>query len=152
MNPEDLYHTGIVVEDFDAAMRWFTDVAGYRWCDELAVEQEVWTPEGERKVPIHFAYSMSEPRLEVVEAVPDTVWAPSGSGAHHLGFWSDDVDSDIEKLVRNGIHVEVKAPMPDGSSLWAYCHGPGAPRLELVSRSLEPMMADWFATGRSPLG
>ena len=152
MKPEDLYHTGIVVEDFDAALPWFTDVVGYRWCDELAVDQDVWTPEGERTVPIRFAYSMSEPRLEVLQAVPGTVWVPSSSGAHHLGFWSDDVDGDIEMLVGNGLHVEVRAPMPDGSSLWAYCHGPFGPRVELVSRSLEPMMADWFATGRSPLG
>ncbi len=152
MKPEDFYHTGIVVEDFDAALRWFTDVAGYRWCDDLAVEQEVWTPDGNRVVPIHFAYSMSEPRLEVLQTVPDTVWVPSNSGAHHLGYWSDDVDEDIQTLVENGFQVEVKAPMPDGSALWAYCHGPRGPRVELVSRSLEPMLADWFATGRSPLG
>ena len=152
MKPEDLYHTGIVVEDFEAALRWFNDVAGYCWCDELTIDQDVWTPAGERPVSIRFAYSMSEPHLEVIEALPGTVWVPTSSGAHHLGFWSDDVDRDIEKLVANGLHVEVKAPTPDGSTLWAYCHGPSGPRIELVSRSLEPMMVKWFATGRSPFG
>jgi len=152
MKPEDLYHTGIVVEDFDAALQWFTDVAGYRWCDELALEQVVWTPDGERTVPIRFAYSTSEPRLEVLQAVPGTVWMPSTSGVHHLGYWSDDVDRDVDTLVRHGLEAEVKAPKPDGSSMWAYCRGDSGPRVELVSRSLEPMMADWFATGRSPLG
>jgi len=152
MKPEDLYHTGIVVEDSDASLRWFSEVAGYRWCDELALEQSVWTPSGVRTVPIRFAYSMNEPRLELLAAVPNTVWVPSSSGAHHLGFWSDDVDRDIETLVAHGLRVEVRAPMPDGASLWAYCHGLSGPRVELVSRSLEPMMAEWFATGRSPLG
>jgi len=152
MKPEDLYHTGIVAEDFDAALRWFTDVAGYRWCDELAIEQVVWTPDGEQTVPIRFAYSMSEPRLEVLQAVAGTVWTPSTSGAHHLGYWSDDVDRDVDLLMRHGMHVEVRAPVPDGSSMWAYCHGVLGPRIELVSRTLEPMMSEWFATGRSPMG
>ena len=151
MKPEDLYHTGIVVEDFEAALEWFTKVAGYRWCDELALEQTVWTTGGERTIPIRFAYSMSEPRLEVLQAVPGTVWVPSNSGIHHLGYWSDDVDADLAVLAEAGLQVEVKAPTPKGSSLWAYCRGESGPRIELVSRALEPMMAEWFATGRSPL-
>ncbi|HTT87107.1 MAG TPA: VOC family protein [Acidimicrobiales bacterium] len=151
MKAEDLYHTGIVVEDFEGAQRWFTEVAGYRWCDDLSVEQTVWTPEGERGVPIRFAYTMGEPRLEILQAVPGTVWTVSTSGIHHLGYWSDDVDGDVEMLVGNGLRAEVKAPLPDGSSLWAYCRGDRGPRVELVSRSLEPMMAEWFASGRSRL-
>ena len=72
MKPEDLYHTGIVVDDFAATLSWLTKVAGYQWCDEFAGEQVVETPEGERTVPFHFAYSMNEPRLEFIEAVPGT--------------------------------------------------------------------------------
>jgi lactoylglutathione lyase len=151
MKAADLYHTGIVVEDFEGAQRWFTDVAGYRWCDDLSVEQVVWTPEGERTVPIRFAYTMNEPRLEVLQAVAGTIWTVPTSGVHHLGYWSDDVDRDLDMLERSGLQAEVKAPLPDGSSLWAYCRGSSGPRLELVSRSLEPMMAEWFASGRSRL-
>ena len=152
MRPEDLYHTGVVVEDFDATLRWLSDVAGYRWCDDLEFEQVVWTPDGEKAVSIRFTYSMDEPHLEVIQAVAGTVWTPSTSGVHHLGYWSDDVDHDLETLVDAGMRVEVKAPMPDGSSMWAYCRGERGPRVELVSRALEPMMASWFATGRSPFG
>ena len=152
MKAEDLYHTGIVVEDFEGGQRWFTAVAGYRWCDDLRVEQTVWTPEGDKTVPIRFVYTMSEPRLELLQAVPGTIWMPSNSGVHHLGYWSDDVDGDLDMLVRHGLRAEVKAPLPDGSSLWAYCRGDSGPRVELVSRVLEPMMAQWFATGRSRLG
>ncbi|HMK62084.1 MAG TPA: VOC family protein [Acidimicrobiales bacterium] len=152
MKPESLYHTGIVVDDFEAALAWFTEVAGYRWCEELALDQTVWTPGGDRTVPIRFAYSMSEPRLEILQAVPGTVWMPANSGIHHLGYWSDDVDADLDVLGGAGYEAEVKAPTAKGSSLWAYCRADGRPRVELVSRSLEPMMAEWFATGRSPLG
>jgi hypothetical protein len=31
MNPSDLYHTDLVVEDVDAAVACFSDTAGYRW-------------------------------------------------------------------------------------------------------------------------
>ena len=151
MKPEDLYHTGIVVEDFAASLERLTEVAGYRWCDEMALEQTVWTPQGQQTVPIRFTYSMSEPRLEILQSVPGTVWMPATSGIHHLGYWSDDVDGDLEVLAGQGYVVEVKAAMSRQSSLWAYGRPGSGPRIELVHRSLEPMMADWFATGRSPL-
>ena len=150
MEPTDLYHTGIVVEDFEGALAWLTTVAGYRWCEEFALEQSVWTPDGERTVPIRFTYSMDEPRLEVIESVTGTVWVPPDSGIHHLGYWCDDVGREIEALTGRGMAVEVRAPMPDGSTLWAYCRGATGPRIELVSRTLEPLMARWFATGLSP--
>jgi catechol 2,3-dioxygenase-like lactoylglutathione lyase family enzyme len=152
MKAEDLYHVGIVVDDLDASLKWFSDVAGYRWCDQFAGEQTVETPNGEVTVPIRFAYSMSEPRLEVLQSVPDTLWVPADSGVHHVGYWSDDLDADIGALEANGLEVEVRAPMPDGTSLWAYCKGTTGPRVELVSRLIEPTMTERFKTGRSPQG
>lgn len=152
MKPEDLYHTGIVVADFDATLQWFTDVAGYRWCDEYAGEQTVKAADGEKTIPLRFAYSINEPRLEILQAIPGTLWAPTSSGVHHLGYWSDDVDRDIDALVATGFKIEVRAPLPDGTSLWAYCKGETGPRIELVSRLIEPAIREWLATGRSPLG
>jgi hypothetical protein len=67
-----------------------------------------------------------------------------------MGYWSDDVDRDVATLVARGLQVEARAPNPDGSSLWAYCKGPIGTRIELVSRSLEPLMSPWFTTERSP--
>ena len=37
MKPDDLYHKGIVVDDRDATLKWFTVVAGYRWTDVVEV-------------------------------------------------------------------------------------------------------------------
>ncbi len=67
---------------------------------------------------------------------------------HHLGYWSDDVESDLATLEATGMGYEVKAFNPDGSGtlLWAYCKGPAGPRIELVSRAMEPFIAYWFAT------
>jgi hypothetical protein len=144
---EDLYHTGIVVEDFDATLSFLSEAAGYRWCDPYAGDVPIVTPQGERTVPMRMAYSVTEPRLELIEAIPGTVWVPADSGVHHLGYWSDDVDGDAAALMARGLSVEVKAPSPDGSSMWAYCKGDAGPRIELVSRLIAPALRQMFAAG-----
>jgi hypothetical protein len=149
MKPEALYHAGIVVEDFDATLAWFTTIAGYRWCQEYAGDVSVVTPEGEITVPMRLSYSMNEPRLEILQAVPGTLWMPADSGVHHLGYWSDDVDADLATLTATGLTVEARAPLPDGSSLWAYCKAASGPRVELVSRVIEPALSQMFATERA---
>ena len=90
---DDLYHTGIVVDDLDAAMDWFTKAAGYRWTRAVDVEQVV-TPDGEITMPMRIAYSGRRTTARVLQTIPGTVWVPANSGVHHLGYWSDDVESD----------------------------------------------------------
>lgn len=144
MKPTDLYHAGIVVDDFDSTLAWFTETAGYRWCEPYAGEQLVVTPEGEQSIPMRITYSMDEPRLEVLQAVPGTVWIPADSGIHHLGYWSDDLDGDVAMLERNGMKLEVTAPLPDGGTLFAYCKAPGKTRIELVNGIMQPMITEWM--------
>jgi catechol 2,3-dioxygenase-like lactoylglutathione lyase family enzyme len=144
MRPEDLYHAGIVVEDFDATLAWFTETAGYRWCQPYTGEQLVVTPDGEETIPMRLTYSVDEPHIEILQAVPGTVWMPADSGIHHLGYWSDEVDEDVAKLERNGLKLEVTAPLPDGATLFAYCKGAGRTRIELVNRIMQPMITEWI--------
>jgi lactoylglutathione lyase len=95
---------------------------------------------------MRMAYSGDAPRLEFLQTIPNTVWTPADSGVHHLGYWSDDVDADVATLEANGMELEVKSLLPEGSTLWAYCKGGTGPRIELVSRAMEPFIAQWFAT------
>ena len=115
MKAENLYHTGIVVDDIEATMDWFTKVAGYTWTDVVTVDQDAVTPDGEVTIPMKMVYSGAEPRLELLQTVPGTVWTPADSGVHHLGYWSDDVESDLATLESNGMAFEVKSYNPDGS-------------------------------------
>lgn len=66
----------------------------------------------------------------------------------NLGYWSDDVESDLATLESNGMALEVKSYNPDGSGtlLWAYAKGRTGPRIELVSRGMEPFIAYWWGT------
>jgi catechol 2,3-dioxygenase-like lactoylglutathione lyase family enzyme len=95
VKPENLYHSGIVVDDLDATLDWFTKVAGYRWTDVVEVDQVAQTPNGEVTIPMRMAYSGNAPRLEILQTAPGTIWVPADSGVHHLGYWSEDVESDL---------------------------------------------------------
>jgi lactoylglutathione lyase len=130
---------------------WFTKVAGYRWTDVVEVDQVAHTPDGEVTIPMRMAYSGHAPRVEILQTVPGTVWIPADSGVHHLGYWSDDVESDLATLEANGMRYEVKSYNPDGSGtlLWAYFKGPTGPRIELVSRAMEPFIEYWWSTADS---
>jgi short chain dehydrogenase/Glyoxalase/Bleomycin resistance protein/Dioxygenase superfamily len=93
-------------------------------------------------------YSGADPRLELLQTVAGTVWTPADSGVHHIGYWSDDVESDLATMESHGLTYEVKSYNPDGSGtlLWAYAKGPTGPRIELVSRGMEPFIAYWWST------
>jgi catechol 2,3-dioxygenase-like lactoylglutathione lyase family enzyme len=148
VKPENLYHSGIVVDDLDATLDWFTKVAGYRWTDVVEVEQVAQTPDGEVTIPMRMVYSGDAPRVEIIQTAPGTIWVPADSGVHHLGYWSDDVESDLATLESSGMHYEAKSYNPDGSGtlLWAYAKGPTGPRIELVSRAMEPFIEYWWST------
>ena len=98
MKAENLYHTGIVVDDLDATMEWFSKLAGYTWTDVVEVEQVAQTPSGEVTIPMKMVYSGADPRLELLQTVAGTIWTPADSGVHHIGYWSDDVESDLAAL------------------------------------------------------
>ena len=148
MKAEHLYHTGVVVDDLEATMERLAKVAGYTWTDVVTVDQEAVTSDGDVTSPMKMVYSGAEPRLELLQTVPGTVWTPADSGVHHLGYWSDDVESDLATLESNGMALEVKSYNPDGSGtlLWAYAKGSTGPRIELVSRNMEPFIAYWWET------
>jgi Glyoxalase/Bleomycin resistance protein/Dioxygenase superfamily len=146
MRAADQFHIGVVVEDLEGALAELAGLFGYEWCDEVRVDQPVHLPAGDTTVEFQFRYSRSTPRLEVIQQQPGTLWMPAaGSGIHHLGYWSDDVAADGAALERAGYALEAAGAGPEGSRSWAYHRSPTGPRIELVSRSLEPFMAVMWA-------
>jgi hypothetical protein len=147
MQATDQFHVGIVVDDLDAALAELADLFGYEWADEIAVEQLVHFPSGPTTVQFRFRYSRTSPRLEVIQAQPGTLWTRvPGSGLHHLGYWSDDVTGDGEALERAGYELEAAGVDEQAIRMWSF-HGSGTgPRIELISRTLEPFMALMWST------
>ena len=147
MNAADQFHIGIVVDDLDAALEEFGGLLGYEWCPVFAIETPVILPEGEVMVDLRFVYSKTEPRVELIRAMPGTPWVPAtDSGIHHAGYWSDDMAGDGRSLDASGYAEEARGVLPDGTPMWAYYRSPRGLRIELVSRQLRAGLEQYWAS------
>lgn len=153
LNAEDQYHVGIVSDDPAATMARLTGLLGYQWADPIGGPVSVSLPggagdkDGDTTVEIRAWYSVTTPRLEVVQSIPGTVWSRADSGLHHFGYWVDDVPATIDALEAGGYVREAVGKLPNGQPYWAYLSEPAGPRMEVVSRQLQPMMERYFTTG-----
>lgn len=139
LNPADLYHTGMVVADLDAAMVALTATGGYDWTTPFSSALSVLDNEGrEQSVDFRFAYTIQSPHLELVQEIPGTIWTPApGNAAHHLGYFVDDLPGTSLQLEAAGFAREVCA-IADGNApvAFAYHQHPSGVRIEIVDRSL----------------
>jgi hypothetical protein len=147
----DQYHAGIVSDDPAATMAQLSELLGYEWGEPLGGTVTVSLPQGDTTVEMRMWYSTTTPRLEVVQSHPGTVWSRADSGLHHYGYWVDDVAATIKALEAGGYTFEAAGTRPDGVPYWAYLASPAGPRLEIVSRELQPLMERYFATGKVSL-
>jgi hypothetical protein len=143
----DQYHVGIVVDDPAATMAQLTELLGYEWADPIGGTITVSLPGGDREIEMRAWYSKTTPRLEIVQSHPGTVWSRADSGLHHFGYWVDDLAATISDLEKRGYALEAAGKLPDGQPYWAYLSAPAGPRLEVVSRQLQPIMERYFETG-----
>jgi hypothetical protein len=147
MNPlrqSDLYHFGIVVDDFEQVRNELTGVAGIAWGLEGEYDVPVLFDDGAQTVSFRFAYSVDGPvRIELVQAVPGTLWdVPSGGQAHHLGYWAQDVAAVSEQLAASGLPrvAKVGAHAEDEPTMVVFHKGRFGPYYEVVDTSLRAGM------------
>lgn len=136
MNPADLYHLGIVVDDLDATLDELSRTLGYRWGIVVEADSPIRVGGEQQTLHSRFAYSKDEPRLEIIQALPGSAIWTAGAAVHHMGYWTDDVATEVARLAGAGCTEEVTGLGPDGSPMWAYVRGPVG-RIELVDRRLE---------------
>jgi hypothetical protein len=136
----DLYHTGIVVPDVEAAMARMSEVAGYRWTKPLSRELPIRMADGERVLTLRYAYSLDAPHIELIQEVPGTPWtATAHAAAHHLGYFCDDLPATSNGLEAAGFALEACAVTDgDAPSVFAYHLAPTGERIEIVDRALMP--------------
>jgi hypothetical protein len=146
MRAIDQYHVGIVVPDVDAEIVRLSSLFGHEWTDELAVTLDVEFPTVRRPIELVVRYSRTAPHLELIRAVPGTFWMPvAASTLHHLGFWSDDLEADGAELEAAGYSWDAVGYDPTGMAQWSYWSCPERPRIELVTRAVQPFMEALFA-------
>jgi len=143
LRPEDLYHTGIVVPDLEAAMARLTALAGYRWITPLSYTLPFRTATETRELTSTIVYSVQSPHLELIQEVPGTPWtAAPGNAVHHLGYFTDNLTETAQLLERTGFTFEMTAEISGvpGSelALFAYYVDAMGTRIEIVDRALFP--------------
>ena len=139
LDPADQYHVGIVVEDFEAARDLLSETCGYEWGTEVRLEYTMRLPTGTVTYEQRLQYSVTEPRLELVQAAAGTPLQPSSSGLHHFGYWCDDVARTSAELVARGWTWECGGGEED-APVWAYHRHPAGVRVELVSSAMRELM------------
>jgi hypothetical protein len=140
LRPEDLYHTGIIVPDLDAAMARLSALAGYRWITPLSYTLPFRTATGTRELTSTIVYSVQSPHVELLQEVPGSPWtAAPGNSVHHLGYFTDDLADTAELLESNGFTFEMTADVPGQDlALFAYYVDRFGTRIEIVDRALFP--------------
>lgn len=134
------YHIGLVVPDIDAAMDHLGRTLGLHWAKLQHTDMGV-TIDGERVTrEISFVYSTDgPPYLELIsESGPP--WAPH-EGLHHLGFWTDDLPTDLARMLADGYTMAARGRG------FAYLSSPTGTYVELVDTRSRPAFDRWMAGG-----
>ncbi|NYG97677.1 catechol 2,3-dioxygenase-like lactoylglutathione lyase family enzyme [Schumannella luteola] len=120
----ELNHLGIVTDDLDRSVAFYVDLLG---------AQPVWSAEV-AAAGMRIAYlQLAQGLVELIEFAAGT--APAG--ANHLGYLSDDLDGDVDRLRDAGATVTVE-PRATGSGVGrqALVLDPDGVAIELLQRDL----------------
>ncbi len=138
----ELYHTGFVVDDLAAAQAELGPLLGVTWLTGGGTVQ-IDTPDGASVVETRYALSAEGPHhLELVQAVPGTLYVAAGpTAAHHLGYWVDDVAAASAALEASGLPMAASVGMAGGRRpMAAYHRTAGGLFVELVARSMRKVL------------
>lgn len=146
-----LFHIGIRVTDLAAAMAEVGEQTGVTWASVQDRPMSVWLPgSGPAVLQLALTYSVEGPvHLELMQGPAGSIWdGHDVPGAHHFGYWSDDVAADTEGLLAAGWTLELAANPPDeGYGRFTYVRSPSGYLLEPVSISAKARFERWWAGG-----
>jgi Glyoxalase/Bleomycin resistance protein/Dioxygenase superfamily len=142
LHHDDLFHTGIVVDDLAAARDALGRDMGLTWREGGAAVRLI-TEDGARTVQTAYALSCEGPHhVELVQSIEDTLWTvPSPGHAHHLGWWVDDVAAADAALRRRGAeHLGTVAMTDEAAPMCAYFRLNDGPCVEIVDRAFKRVL------------
>ncbi len=142
------YHVGVVVDDLEGTMAAHSLATGSEWASVQELTVALCDERGCTSTPVRITYTRQGPTyVELIEAVPGTVWTASDA-VHHVGVWCDDVDAESRRLESEGFAAVAWAEGREGRRAWfAYHSVPGIGYLELVDRRSRPAFERWMAGG-----
>ncbi|MDB5714452.1 MAG: hypothetical protein JWO15_1849 [Sphingomonadales bacterium] len=99
-----LFHIGLVVADVTSAKDLLSANEGIGWKDAGPRTFDLMLEGVSRTITLHIAHSTgATPRIELIEAVPDSIWAtPHETRAHHHCYWTEDGDGLCREIESAG--------------------------------------------------
>ncbi len=142
------YHVGIVVPDVAVARTLLTEQLGVTWGPTLRLDRTEYRDGtgADLVLPTTFCYSVDEPRIELLEEVPGSVWVRNEhSNLHHIGFWSDDLPADSARLAGGGCPLQLCGRAGhDAPVSFAYHRNDLGVRVEIVDAAMRDVMSFLF--------
>ncbi len=115
INP-NLDHVGIVVADLDLALKELSANLRVEWMGvferDLLLHDSV---HGNHQVQFRIAVTTQYPRLEVIQAIPDSPWALDADRIvlHHLAYYADNLAVDSARIT-GPCPIEIEGVGPEG--------------------------------------
>ena len=142
------YHVGIVVKDLAAAQAELSEQLGVTWGPVLRLDEVEYRDAAGNDIalPTAICYSVEAPHLELIQELPGSVWVCNEhSNLHHLGFWSDDLAGDSERLAASGCPLELAGRAgTEAPVTFTYQRGRLGVRVEVVDASMRAALAGLF--------
>ncbi len=112
-------HIGIAVKDLEAANKTYKAVLGAEHYKTETVESEGVATSffkiGESKIELLAATNPDSPISKFIEK--------RGEGIHHMAFYVDDINAEIERLKREGFRLLNEQPKPGADNkIVAFMH------------------------------
>ena len=138
------YHVGIIVENLAGARATLTEQLGVRWGPVMHLDAVEYRDAAGRDLllPTTICYSVDDPRLELIEEVPGSVWMRNEhSNLHHIGFWSDDLPNDSTRLEGVGCPLQLCGRAAETAPVsFAYHRNDLGVRVEIVDAAMRTAM------------
>jgi methylmalonyl-CoA/ethylmalonyl-CoA epimerase len=130
---QGIHHVGIAVSDLDASVETYQRLFGAR-----IEHRETLTEQGVEVVSLR----VGDDRVELLASLgPDTPVGKfllrRGPGMHHIAFWVDDVESEIDRMRAEGTELIDSSPRRGAFGLevaFVHPHATGGVLAELVAR------------------
>jgi hypothetical protein len=153
-----LYHTGIIVDSLDEAMRTYGEALGVHWAPPRTAETPMRCPTGVVGRKVRFTYSIEGPHhIELLEQIDPTPYLPLTGGRfiHHLGYFARDLAGAADWLNTHGFVMELNGVTEAGAISRATFHrSPLSPGIwvELVDQDLADWIAEWLSEAAAEQG
>ncbi|GAA3238026.1 VOC family protein [Pseudonocardia petroleophila] len=153
-----LYHTGIIVDSLDNAMKTWGTALGLDWAPPKTSTAPMECPDGVVGREVRFTYSLQGPHfIEILEQVDPSPYLnlTGGRRVHHLGYYTDDLVQASADLEERGFRRELAGVGENGQiGRAAFHYSPESPGMwiELVSHEIADEIGGWIAEAAAARG